>query len=145
MASEARKYISEEELKKHSKAGDLWISIQGKIYDVSNWSKDHPGGDTPLLNLAGQDVTDAFVAYHPTSAWQYLDKFFNGYYLKDYTVSEISKDYRKLALSLLKWVCLKRKDMLHCTRLLLSVFCLLPVFVEFYVLRRLWCICCLEG
>ncbi|CAM8982751.1 unnamed protein product [Rhodiola kirilowii] len=125
MASEARKYISEEELKKHSKAGDLWISIQGKIYDVSNWSKDHPGGDTPLLNLAGQDVTDAFVAYHPTSAWQYLDKFFNGYYLKDYTVSEISKDYRKLAFEFAKMGLFVKKG--HVTLYTFVAICLLFV------------------
>lgn len=93
---ESRKYITSDELKSHNKPGDLWISIQGKVYDVSNWVKEHPGGDFPLLNLAGQDVTDAFVAYHPGTAWKYLEKFFNGFYLEDYSVSEVSKDYRKL-------------------------------------------------
>ena len=96
MAGE-RKYISAEELKQHDKPGDLWISIQGKVYNVTDWAKVHPGGDIPLLNLAGQDVTDAFIAYHPGTAWQYLDKFFTGYYLKDFKVSEVSKDFRKLA------------------------------------------------
>ncbi|GMN36008.1 hypothetical protein TIFTF001_005683 [Ficus carica] len=92
----ARKYISQEELGKHRTPGDLWISIQGKIYNVSEWANDHPGGKLPLLNLAGQDATDAFVAYHPGKAWQYLDQFFTGYYLRDYSASEVSKDYRKL-------------------------------------------------
>lgn len=95
MAGE-RKYITAEELQKHNKAGDLWISIQGKVYNVTDWAKDHPGGDVPLLNLAGQDVTDAFIAYHPGTAWQYLAKFSTGYYLKDFEVSEVSKDYRRL-------------------------------------------------
>ncbi|XP_044464795.1 acyl-lipid (9-3)-desaturase-like [Mangifera indica] len=94
--ADSKKYISKEDLRAHNKSGDLWISIQGKIYDVSQWSKHHPGGELPLLSLAGQDVTDAFVAYHPGSAWQYLDNIFTGYYLKDYSVSEASKDYRKL-------------------------------------------------
>ncbi|GAB4854452.1 hypothetical protein Ancab_023036 [Ancistrocladus abbreviatus] len=93
----SKKYITEEELKTHNKRGDLWISIQGKIYNVTEWVKEHPGGDQPLLNLAGQDVTDAFVALHPGCAWKYLDKFFTGYYLSDYKVSEVSKDYRRLA------------------------------------------------
>nr|AAZ23034.1 delta-6 desaturase-related protein [Echium pitardii var. pitardii] len=96
MDSAIKKYITTDELKKHDKPDDLWISIQGKIYDVSNWLKDHPGGHYPLTSLAGQDVTDAFVAFHPASAWQNLDEFFNGYYLKDYYVSDVSKDYRKL-------------------------------------------------
>ncbi|GAA0144519.1 oxidoreductase [Lithospermum erythrorhizon] len=102
MASETKKYISTDELKNHDKAGDLWISIQGRVYDVSDWLKDHPGGDFPLLSLAGQEVTDAFVAYHPASTWQNLDKFFNGYYLKEYRVSEVSKDYRKLVFEFSK-------------------------------------------
>lgn len=94
---DSRRYISQAEVESHHKPGDLWISIQGKIYDVTEWSQHHPGGAVPLLNLAGQDATDAFVAYHQGVAWQYLDKFFTGYYLEDYSVSEVSKDYRKLA------------------------------------------------
>ena len=50
--ADSTKYITQEELK-HNKHGDLWISIQGKIYNVSDWAKDHPGGEHPLLNLAG--------------------------------------------------------------------------------------------
>lgn len=90
-----KKYITTEELEKHNKEGDLWISIQGKVYNVTTWLKDHPGGDLPLLNLAGQDATDAFVAYHPGTAWKYLERFYVCN-LKDYRVSEVSKDYRRL-------------------------------------------------
>ncbi|CAL0319076.1 unnamed protein product [Lupinus luteus] len=91
-----KKYLSLQELSHHNKRDDLWISIHGKIYNVTNWANHHPGGDLPLLNLAGQDVTDAFLAYHPVTASKYLHNFFTGYYLSDYTVSEVSKDYRKL-------------------------------------------------
>ncbi|KAL4590811.1 hypothetical protein LXL04_003754 [Taraxacum kok-saghyz] len=94
--AEPKRYVTSEELKTHNKPGNMWFYIQGKVYDVSRWMKTHPGGDLPLLNLAGQDVTDAYIALHPSSAWKYLDKFFNGYYLKDYAVSNVSKDYRKL-------------------------------------------------
>ncbi|CAO2835549.1 unnamed protein product [Amaranthus hypochondriacus] len=106
---ETKKYITSEELKKHNKAGDLWISIQGKVYDVTNWAKEHPGGDIPLLALGGKDVTDAFIAYHPGTTWNMLNKFFNGYYLKDFEVSEMSKDYRKLHNELSKMGLFDRK------------------------------------
>lgn len=96
MVADSKKYITNEELSKHNKPEDLWISIQGKVYNVTDWAKVHPGGDVPLLNLAGQDVTDAFIAYHPGTAWRYLDKFFTGFYLQDFKVSEVSKDYRRL-------------------------------------------------
>lgn len=100
--AETKKYITSEKLKGHNKTGDLWISIQGKVYDVSNWVKDHPGGDVVLRSFAGQDVTDAFIAYHPGTTWHLLDKFFNGYYLRDFQVTEVSKDYRRLANELSK-------------------------------------------
>ncbi|XP_049403450.1 delta(8)-fatty-acid desaturase-like [Solanum stenotomum] len=94
--SDDKKYITSEELKKHDKQDDLWISIQGKCYNVTDWVKDHPGGDIPIRSLAGQEATDAFIAFHPGTAWKYLDKFFTGYHLKDYEITEVSKDYRKL-------------------------------------------------
>ncbi|XP_008802041.1 acyl-lipid (9-3)-desaturase-like [Phoenix dactylifera] len=95
MEGEQKRHISSDELRKHVVATDLWISIQGKVYDVTGWLKDHPGGDLPLRNLAGQDVTDAFVAYHPGSAWKHLDRFLIGH-LSDYQVTDVSKDYRRL-------------------------------------------------
>ncbi|EYU32187.1 hypothetical protein ABFS83_02G169300 [Erythranthe nasuta] len=102
MADTLKKYITSDELKKHTDPDDLWISIQGKVYDVTEWKKIHPGGDILLLNLAGQDVTDAFIAFHPGTAWKYLDNYFTGYYLEDFQVSEVSKDYRKLATQFAK-------------------------------------------
>ncbi|GAB2245075.1 hypothetical protein Droror1_Dr00000568 [Drosera rotundifolia] len=96
MVMKSNKYITQEELKAHNHQGDVWISIYGKVYDVSNWVKAHPGGEAPLMNLAGLDVTDAFIAYHPRSSWHYLDKFSNGYHVKDFEVTEVSKDYRSL-------------------------------------------------
>ncbi|VFQ94685.1 unnamed protein product [Cuscuta campestris] len=96
VAEEDKRYITSEELRKHSARGDLWISIQGKVYDVTEWIQRHPGGDVPILDLAGQDCTDAFIAFHPGTAWKHLDPFFTGYYLRDYRVSEVSKDYRAL-------------------------------------------------
>lgn len=107
--ADSTRYISQEELGKHSKPGDLWISIQGKIYDVSKWAKDHPGGELPLLSLAGQDVTDAFVAHHPGTAWQYREQFFTGYHLHGYSVSEASKDYRKLVYEFRKMGLFEKK------------------------------------
>ncbi|KAK9757723.1 hypothetical protein RND81_01G182200 [Saponaria officinalis] len=98
----SKKYISEEELKTHNKRDDIWISILGKVYNVSKWVDQHPGGELPLLYFAGQDVTDVFLAYHPISSTQYLNRFFNGYFLKDYKVSDTSKDYRKLLLEFQK-------------------------------------------
>ncbi|CAO2165208.1 unnamed protein product [Urochloa humidicola] len=89
------RHVTSAEMAKHSTEGDLWVAVQGKVYDVTTWLPHHPGGDLPLLSLAGQDVTDAFVAYHPASAWRVLDRY-RVATLSDYAVSEVSRDYRRL-------------------------------------------------
>ncbi|XP_054808212.1 delta(8)-fatty-acid desaturase 2 [Prosopis cineraria] len=128
-----KKYITVEELKRHNKPGDLWISVQGKVYDVTGWAKEHPGGDIPLLNLAGQDVTDAFVAYHPGTAWKYLDKLFTGYYLEDFQVSDVSRDYRRLASEFSKLGLFEKKG--HVTCYTLTFVAVMFLVVLYGVLR----------
>ncbi|KAL5201613.1 hypothetical protein ABZP36_035967 [Zizania latifolia] len=87
--------ISSDQLRAHAAADDLWISISGDVYDVTEWLPHHPGGDLPLLTLAGQDATDAFAAYHPPSVRPLLRRFFVGR-LSDYKVSPASADFRRL-------------------------------------------------
>ena len=130
---EKKKYITSEELKGHNKEGDLWISIQGKVYNVSDWVKEHPGGDVPISNLAGQDVTDAFIAYHPGTAWSHLEKFFTGYHLSDFKVSEVSKDYRKLASEFSKLGLFDTKG--HVTSCTLASVAVMFLIVLYGVLR----------
>ncbi|CAA0827666.1 Delta(8)-fatty-acid desaturase 1 [Striga hermonthica] len=42
------------------------------------------------------DVTDAFIAFHQGSAWANLNRFFTGFHLQDFRVTEVSRDYRTL-------------------------------------------------
>ncbi|XP_042387026.1 acyl-lipid (9-3)-desaturase-like [Zingiber officinale] len=88
--------ITSVELRAHNVASDLWICIHGKVYDVTAWAEHHPGGDLPLLSLGGRDATDAFVAYHPASAWAHLDRQCFVGFLVDYHISPVSRDYRRL-------------------------------------------------
>lgn len=94
-----QRQLTRAELSKHCTPEDLWISIQGKVYDVTHWLAKHPGGDLPLLALAGQDVTDAFLAFHPGSAWSFLPQFLVGK-LADYEVSPLAAEHRKLLAQL---------------------------------------------
>ena len=38
-----RVYTSKE-LAQHTSPDDCWLVIKGKVYDVSGWGQDHPGG-----------------------------------------------------------------------------------------------------
>lgn len=49
-----------EEVAEHDSEDDLWIVIYGKVFDVTEWQHDHPGGDDILQSHAGQDVSALF-------------------------------------------------------------------------------------
>jgi len=49
----ADKKYSMEEVKKHNKYSDLWVVIHGKVYDITKFVEEHPGGSEVLLDVAG--------------------------------------------------------------------------------------------
>ena len=54
------KVYSADEISRHNREKDLWIVIDGGVYDLTKFLKEHPGGEELLLNLAGQDGTKCF-------------------------------------------------------------------------------------
>ncbi|CEL93590.1 unnamed protein product [Vitrella brassicaformis CCMP3155] len=67
--------VSKEEMEKHSSEDDCWIIMWGKVYDVSNYMVDHPGGPDVIVNLAGQDATEEFEGYgHSDDARKIADE-----------------------------------------------------------------------
>ena len=44
----------------HSGKDDAWLVIDGKVFDVSKYLEDHPGGEEVLLDRVGQDATEDF-------------------------------------------------------------------------------------
>mmetsp|Transcript_7887 Transcript_7887/g.10829 ORF Transcript_7887/g.10829 Transcript_7887/m.10829 type:complete len:141 (-) Transcript_7887:167-589(-) len=70
------KFISMEEVKKHTKVKDLWFVIHGKVYDVTKYVEDHPGGLEVMQDNAGKDVSDQFEEFfHSTDARDILKKY----------------------------------------------------------------------
>eukprot|EP01060_Flectonema_neradi_P000232 TRINITY_DN1015_c3_g1_i1.p1 TRINITY_DN1015_c3_g1~~TRINITY_DN1015_c3_g1_i1.p1 ORF type:complete len:795 (+),score=157.24 TRINITY_DN1015_c3_g1_i1:52-2385(+) len=59
--------ISYQEVKEHNKAGDCWMIICGKVYDLTDFAKEHPGGEGVVTEQAGLNATDAFLHAHPES------------------------------------------------------------------------------
>ncbi|KAI0732216.1 cytochrome b5-like heme/steroid binding domain-containing protein, partial [Fomitopsis betulina] len=41
-----------------------WIIIEKKVYDVTDFVPQHPGGPRMILNFAGRDATHAFKSLH---------------------------------------------------------------------------------
>lgn len=67
------------EVAKHSQAGDCWVILAGKVYNVSSWLDIHPGGSNPLISHAGKDGTDAWEeAGHTARARRLMDRYVVG-------------------------------------------------------------------
>lgn len=47
-----------EDVAKHHTEGDCWVAINGKVYDVTTFLNDHPGGKKSILLYAGQDASE---------------------------------------------------------------------------------------
>lgn len=54
------KVITWLELKKHITKTDCWLLIEDKVFDVTPYLDEHPGGSDVLVKYAGRDSTDAF-------------------------------------------------------------------------------------
>ncbi|XP_015181349.1 PREDICTED: cytochrome b5 isoform X2 [Polistes dominula] len=54
------KYYTRAEVEKYNTAQSAWIIIHDKVYDVTNFVKQHPGGEEVVLEHAGKDGTEPF-------------------------------------------------------------------------------------
>lgn len=59
-----------EEVQAHNTANDCWIIIQGKVFDVTKFLSEHPGGKKVLLKKAGKDASKEFKTFHNESIMQ---------------------------------------------------------------------------
>ena len=64
------------EISKHARFDDCWTVIDGKVYDISDFMYDHPGGPYILLyRAAGKDAsTDFHSQGHTSDAFDQLKK-----------------------------------------------------------------------
>ncbi len=48
----------------HGDSASCWTAISGKVYDLTAWISQHPGGEQAILSICGIDGTDAFLGQH---------------------------------------------------------------------------------
>ncbi|KAL3430615.1 cytochrome b5-like heme/steroid binding domain-containing protein [Aspergillus tetrazonus] len=58
------KLYTKDDLLIHNKDGDLWLAIDGTVYDLTKFSEEHPGGKKILLGVAGTDASKKYRKYH---------------------------------------------------------------------------------
>ncbi|GAB2265607.1 hypothetical protein Dimus_000647 [Dionaea muscipula] len=77
-ASKASQKYSKTEVSLHNKRTDCWIIIKDKVYDVTSYVEEHPGGDAILVH-AGDDSTEGFFGpQHASRVFDMIEDFYIG-------------------------------------------------------------------
>merc|ERR1740130_633028 len=74
-------HIPWEEVQKHTAKDDLWLLIDGNVYDVTPFLDLHPGGGQLIIEAAAQDATSKFELTHAEGlrySLRLLNQFFIG-------------------------------------------------------------------
>lgn len=78
MSKRIRIYTAED-VQAHKSDSACWVTLNGKVYDVTSFLPDHPGGDDLVLQEAGKDVEAAMKdAGHSESAYDMMEEFVIG-------------------------------------------------------------------
>lgn len=81
MSKRIRIYAAED-IASHSSPSSCWVTRNGKVYDVTSFLADHPGGEEYILKHAGQDIgevmKDASEHDHSEAAYDMLGEFLIG-------------------------------------------------------------------
>ena len=67
------------DVSEHATLSDCWIVMFDRVYDVTKFIDEHPGGQYIMLESAGRDATLAFRgSRHSKDAYDMLDKYLIG-------------------------------------------------------------------
>jgi len=74
----SKEYTLEEVAAKNDKKA-AWIVIHDKVYDITKFAEEHPGGEEVLFEQAGKDATESFEDVgHSTDARDLMKTYFLG-------------------------------------------------------------------
>eukprot|EP01104_Vermistella_antarctica_P019147 TRINITY_DN7366_c0_g1_i1.p1 TRINITY_DN7366_c0_g1~~TRINITY_DN7366_c0_g1_i1.p1 ORF type:complete len:137 (+),score=8.70 TRINITY_DN7366_c0_g1_i1:201-611(+) len=63
--------LCKDEVKPHREETDAWMILRGKVYNITEYMRFHPGGVDKLLLAGGRDGTSLF---NKTHAWVNVDR-----------------------------------------------------------------------
>ncbi|XP_069595181.1 cytochrome b5 type B isoform X2 [Ranitomeya imitator] len=84
-------YYSLEDVRKRNSAKELWLVIHGRVYDITRFVEEHPGGEEVLFEQAGADATESFEDVgHSVDAREMLKQYYVGDLHPDVLISTSS-------------------------------------------------------
>ncbi|RGP60852.1 cytochrome b5 [Fusarium longipes] len=70
----ATKEFTMQDVAEHNTSSDIYMVVHDKVYDCTKFLDEHPGGEEVMLDVAGQDATEAFEDVgHSDEAREVLD------------------------------------------------------------------------
>jgi cytochrome b involved in lipid metabolism len=70
----ATKEFTMQDVAEHNTSKDIYMVVHEKVYDCTKFLDEHPGGEEVMLDVAGQDATEAFEDVgHSDEAREVLD------------------------------------------------------------------------
>ncbi|VDO29735.1 unnamed protein product [Haemonchus placei] len=71
--------LTRKEVADHNSNKSTWFVLGNKVYDVTKFLEEHPGGCEVLLEVAGRDATEAFEDVgHSTDAREMREQYLVG-------------------------------------------------------------------
>merc|ERR1719455_1877 len=68
------KSFTKEDVATHNNKSSCWVILHDRVLDVTDFLKDHPGGELAIITFAGKDATAEFDMIHPPDVIEkYLD------------------------------------------------------------------------
>ncbi|XP_059943661.1 cytochrome b5-like [Mesoplodon densirostris] len=75
-SNKAMKYYTVEEIQKHNHSKSTWVILHYKVYNLTKFLEEHPGGEEVLREQAGGDATENFEDVGHSTDAQELSKTF---------------------------------------------------------------------
>ncbi|KAE8153167.1 FMN-dependent dehydrogenase-domain-containing protein [Aspergillus avenaceus] len=88
-----KKTIPAPEIAEHNTPSDMWIVVHGRVYDVTAFAPEHPGGADIINAHAGRDASHIYNSVHPPSLLSEL----NAHYLGDLDPATIPAEWTQPA------------------------------------------------
>ncbi|KAB2577573.1 putative fatty acid protein [Lasiodiplodia theobromae] len=87
--------ITQAEVQAHNSAESCYVTIGSKVFDITSFVEDHPGGGDLILEYGGKDITDILadeVSHtHSDSAYEILDEHLVGFVANEKVLDAATK------------------------------------------------------